>query len=128
MVTTMHFCPVCGYDRLSEPPLNFTICPSCGTEFEYDDAFASHAQLRVAWLRNGAEWWSPVDPRPDEWDPYLQVAMVTSSLWGVLRNPIPSQQASNPFGDFTDAQRQQSRLPVPEFLRAASKQAAQAAA
>jgi hypothetical protein len=126
----MHMCPVCGYGRLSEPSLNFTICPSCGTEFEYDDAFASHAQLRIAWLRGGAQWWSPVDPRPDNWDPYLQAGAVMSSLWALLRNPILGQQASSRFGDFINAQRRQSRLPVPEFLGTALKQGrtAQAAA
>src|ERR1017187_7282190 len=47
----MYLCSVCGYDRLEDPPKNFTICPSCGTEFGYDDAFASHAELRAKWLR-----------------------------------------------------------------------------
>jgi len=63
----MYLCPVCGYDHLTDPPGNFTICPSCGTEFGYDDAFASHAQLRTAWLRKGAPWWSPVDPKESTW-------------------------------------------------------------
>lgn len=70
----MYTCPVCGYDKLSEAPLDFTICPSCGTEFEYDDAFATHIQLRADWLRKGARWWSPVDPQPEGWDPYLQLS------------------------------------------------------
>ena len=47
---SMYICPVCGYDRLEEPPKNFSICPSCGTEFEFDDTFQTHAQLRAAWL------------------------------------------------------------------------------
>jgi hypothetical protein len=51
----MYLCPVCGYDRLEDPPGTFTICPSCGTEFGYDDAFASHAELRAKWLQNGAQ-------------------------------------------------------------------------
>jgi hypothetical protein len=70
----MHICPVCGYNGLIDPPANFTICPSCGTEFEYDDAFSTHAELRASWLRGGAKWWSPVDPEPPDWDPYLQVS------------------------------------------------------
>jgi hypothetical protein len=70
----MHICPVCGYNGLIDPPANFTICPSCGTEFEYDDAFSTHAQLRASWLRGGAKWWSPVDPEPPDWDPYQQVS------------------------------------------------------
>jgi hypothetical protein len=69
----MHICPVCGYDRLTDPPLNFSICPSCGTEFGYDDKFASHAELRAKWLLSGPKWWSPVDPCPDDWNPDFQV-------------------------------------------------------
>jgi hypothetical protein len=75
----MYICPVCGYDRLADPPSNFSICPSCGTEFGYDDAFATHAELRAAWLRNGAKWWSPVDPQPQNWDPYRQLNAVIES-------------------------------------------------
>jgi hypothetical protein len=75
----MHTCPVCGYDRLTEPPRNFTICPSCGTEFEYDDVLTNVEQLRANWLKNGAKWWSPVDPCPENWDPIIQVEAVTSS-------------------------------------------------
>jgi hypothetical protein len=118
----MHLCPVCGYDRLSEPPLNFTICPSCGTEFGYDDAFASHAQLRLAWLRDGAQWWSPADARPDNWDPHLQVAAVESSLWEALRAPLPNQQAASASVDVMRAERQQSRPPARDPLSFAPKQ------
>jgi hypothetical protein len=75
----MDLCPVCGYDRLEDPPQNFAIRPSCGTEFRYDDAFASHADLRAKWLRNGAQWWSTVDPKPEHWDPQHQVDAVMSS-------------------------------------------------
>src|ERR1017187_7696142 len=75
----MYLCSVCGYDRLEDPPKNFTICPSCGTEFGYDDAFASHAELRAKWLRNGAQWWSTVDPKPEHWDQQQQVDVVMSS-------------------------------------------------
>lgn len=70
---TMHTCPVCGYDSLTEPPSDFSICPSCGTEFGYDDAFSTHDQLRAAWLKGGAKWWSPVDHQPTNWDPYSQI-------------------------------------------------------
>lgn len=118
----MYTCPVCGYDRLSEPPSNFAICPSCGTEFEYDDAFATHAQLRAAWLRDGARWWSPVDARPDNWDPWFQVGAVTSSLWMKLRHSEQSRQGSAGLGDLGRSQGQQTRIPVPDLLRTAPKQ------
>lgn len=118
----MQICPVCGYDRLTEPPLNFTICPSCGTEFEYDDAFASHAELRANWLRNGAPWWSPVDPRPDNWDPYLQADAVASSLWDLLRAPMANHQGSTSLENITNAARHQSSIPVSATLRFAPNQ------
>src|ERR1700739_159986 len=67
-------CVVCGYSGLSEPPYDqkgcasFEICPSCGTEFGYDDANRSHEELRAAWLAAGAPWRSKaIRPRPD-WD------------------------------------------------------------
>jgi hypothetical protein len=75
----MHSCPVCGYDGLSEPPANFTICPSCGTEFEYFDSFSSHAGLRERWLDGGAKWWSRVDREPLGWDPMAQLNRLTAS-------------------------------------------------
>lgn len=46
-------CPVCGYGGLTEPPSDFTICP---TEFGYDDATRSHEELREEWVRNGSRW------------------------------------------------------------------------
>jgi hypothetical protein len=43
----LHHCPVCGFDRLPCPPYHsesestgapsFSLCPSCGTEFGFDD-------------------------------------------------------------------------------------------
>jgi hypothetical protein len=68
----MNLCPVCGY-LMRYPPVDFHICPSCGTEFGYEDAGRSYAELRAEWLRSGARWWSPVDSKPDGWDPYLQL-------------------------------------------------------
>lgn len=45
-------CLVCGHPGLEEDPRRSTheICPCCGTQFGYDDAQASHAELRQAWL------------------------------------------------------------------------------
>jgi hypothetical protein len=72
-------CPVCGFPGLSEPPYDaqgcasFEICPSCGTEFGYDDARRSHDDLRAAWLAAGAPWRSQaIRPRPD-WDARKQL-------------------------------------------------------
>lgn len=65
-------CPVCGYE-MRDPPTDYNICPCCGTEFGYDDAYLTHDDLRVEWLRAGAPWWSPVDPKPENWDPFRQL-------------------------------------------------------
>lgn len=67
-------CPVCGYNQLKYPPENETICPSCYTEFGYDDATRSHSELRQEWLSNGARWeGSNVMAAPAGWDPYEQL-------------------------------------------------------
>jgi hypothetical protein len=67
-------CPVCGYGQMSGPPENYNICPSCGTEFGYDDLSKSHRQLRNKWLASGAKWFSFATPPPDfYWNGFLQV-------------------------------------------------------
>jgi hypothetical protein len=65
-------CPVCGY-ALEYPPDDFNICPSCGVEFGYETAGRSVAQLRREWVTTGARWASRVDPRPKNWNPWLQL-------------------------------------------------------
>jgi hypothetical protein len=62
-------CQVCGYSKLEYPPDEFTICPSCGTEFGNDDFEYSHAELRQRWIASGMRWWSENDPIPDGWNP-----------------------------------------------------------
>lgn len=78
-------CPVCGYPNLEEPPYDrygsssFGICPSCGTEFGYDDAHATmapadvHADLRQKWADRGYAWADIVDDPPTGWDPVQQL-------------------------------------------------------
>jgi hypothetical protein len=61
----MFICPVCRYDKLASPPEDFSICPSCGTEFGYDDNRKSHADLRAAWIENGLSWFD--QPAPIGW-------------------------------------------------------------
>ena len=68
----VNLCPVCGFS-MDHPAADFHICPSCGTEFGYDDANRTYAELRAAWLRTGAPWWHPVIPPPDHWDPLMQI-------------------------------------------------------
>lgn len=52
----MSQCPVCMYPELPYEPKDYHICPCCGTEFGNDDAFATHVQLRMAWVRAGTPW------------------------------------------------------------------------
>jgi hypothetical protein len=68
----IYICPVCGYP-MSDPPRDYNICPSCGTEFGYEDSARSYESLRNAWFRSGAAWWSPVDPIPHGWNPLTQL-------------------------------------------------------
>ena len=71
----MYTCPVCGFNQLIHPPENETICPSCYTEFGYDDATKTHAELRAEWLANGAHWeGANVTPPPPGWNPYTQLS------------------------------------------------------
>jgi predicted RNA-binding Zn-ribbon protein involved in translation (DUF1610 family) len=72
-------CPVCGYADLGERPrdddgwASFEICSSCGTEFGYDDATVSHAELRKRWLSGGCIWWATWEKSPSNWDAQRQL-------------------------------------------------------
>jgi hypothetical protein len=125
----MYTCPVCGYDRLSEAPLNFTICPCCGTEFEYDDARATHAQLRTAWLRDGARWWSPVDSPPPDWDPYVHLnAMIADPpIWNAALNAQRANRSSPTGLERMTFGGRQPCPSMPDMLGTPPKQIAQAA-
>jgi hypothetical protein len=73
----MYTCPVCGYHELQSPPENFTICPSCYTEFGYDDATLSHEELRREWIQNGMRWEaSNILPPPPLWNAIEQLRRV----------------------------------------------------
>lgn len=79
-------CPVCGYGGLLRPPYqdgvhapSFEVCPSCDTEFGYDDAVADlsqladrHRLLREAWVAAGMQWSSKEGP-PKDWNPRKQL-------------------------------------------------------
>lgn len=73
-------CPVCGYRELEEPPERFSICPSCGTEFGYDDfvfdprdRVRKLSELRNQWLAAGAPWFDRGMQPPPNWRPYAQI-------------------------------------------------------
>ncbi len=75
-----YLCPVCGYDELKSPPYDefncptYEICPSCGTEFGYDDATVKHSDLRAKWIKGGMKWWSNSISPPTGWEPEIQLA------------------------------------------------------
>lgn len=66
-------CPVCGYPDMTEPPKDYYICPSCGTEFGNDDTLFTYDELREHWLENGARWFSRITSPPVGWDAYKQL-------------------------------------------------------
>jgi hypothetical protein len=56
------------------PAVEGNICPCCGTEFGYDDDLGvTYRQIRDNWLEQGAPWFSPVDPQPDDWNAIAQL-------------------------------------------------------
>jgi len=84
----VNMCPVCGY-CMDEPPDNYNICPSCGTEFGLHDVNNSIAELQAAWLGsgpNGPVWWSKFDAPPVNWNPLKQFERVA-----VKANPLVSR-------------------------------------
>ncbi len=68
-----YMCPVCAYPDLPTPPENFSICPSCGTEFGFDDSATSHKELRLRWIRARAPWFNDMVPKPWKWNPWQQL-------------------------------------------------------
>lgn len=85
MPNSGYVCPVCGYANLEEPAYahglpSYEICPSCGTEFGYDDAHAAasrtdvFATLRQQWVDRGLPWSSAATDPPAQWNPAEQLA------------------------------------------------------
>jgi hypothetical protein len=81
------FCPVCGY-RLEDPlwqedSPSDEICPSCGTQFGYDDEAggdlakrqAIYRSRRNAWVDHGMKWYSRGISRPPNWNPVEQLRL-----------------------------------------------------
>lgn len=66
-------CPVCGYDKINEPTLKWSICPSCGTQFGLSDNGRTHAQLRHDWIYGGAAWQDDYILPPPYWSPISQL-------------------------------------------------------
>jgi hypothetical protein len=69
----MYICPVCGYEKLEDPPQDFNICCCCGTEFGFDDFETPYEVLRSLWLERGHPWFSPTEGPPALWNPFSQL-------------------------------------------------------
>ena len=81
-------CPVCGYDKLNEPPADWSICPCCRTEFGYSDANRTFHELRAAWVSEGARWLSKRVEMPRGWlanEQLWRAGLLSDSLVG---NPL----------------------------------------
>lgn len=84
-----HFCPICGWPELTEPPRSedcggsYEICPSCGFQFgvDDDDRGFTYADWRERWMQAGMKWWSQSRPAPPGWNPseQLQTAPINPS-------------------------------------------------
>ncbi|MFH1533849.1 MAG: hypothetical protein ABID64_02865 [Nitrospirota bacterium] len=74
-------CPVCGYfDSTGEvfgPNGEYAYqenCPSCGTQFGYNDCLISHRVLRKRWAKDGFIWDSrSLEDKPKNWNPTAQL-------------------------------------------------------
>jgi cobalamin biosynthesis protein CbiD len=81
---------------MEEPPEQYNICASCGTEFGVHDVNASIEELRVAWLKTGLKWFSAVDPEPQDWNPYIQVRRAIEAQGSFSRTSIRSDAGNDP--------------------------------
>jgi hypothetical protein len=87
-------CPVCGYRELPEPPVNFSICPCCGTEFGYDDATKFHSTLRQEWVNAGVQWFSRSRLAPPDWNAWMQLIEANLSYVLPFRADFRLQQSA----------------------------------
>ncbi len=74
----MFTCPVCYFKNMPYPAQEYNICPCCGTEFENDDEYCSHTQLRANWIARGAKWF--FRQPPPMWNPWQQLAAASVEL------------------------------------------------
>jgi hypothetical protein len=90
-----YLCPICGYDRLEAPPIDFQICPSCGVEFGNDDFEVSHLELRSRWWAKGCPWFSRFVLQPPNWDPLAQLRNLGKLTPGSLSTTVSTTVATD---------------------------------
>jgi hypothetical protein len=87
MSELLNICPVCGFDKLLEPPYSIDDCPSyeicscCGFEYGYDDAdqHYSFEGYREKWIKNGYEF-TDEDDKPTGWNEQLMREQLKNTL------------------------------------------------
>jgi hypothetical protein len=78
----LNICPVCGYG-MDVPPSDYSICSSCGTEFEPSLTRESYVELRSAWIAGGPGWWSVFNAQPINWNPWEQLRALELNATGL---------------------------------------------
>ncbi len=73
-MSSKNICPVCGYDKLTEPPYDllgypsYEICSCCGFEYGFDDGSEGKTfeVYRAEWISNGYPFYV-VSAKPADW-------------------------------------------------------------
>ena len=61
---------------MDSPPVDYMICPCCGTEFGLDDVSMSYDDLRILWAYGKHyAWFSQYTPPPPNWNPTAQLGI-----------------------------------------------------
>jgi hypothetical protein len=86
LMVNLYICPVCGYG-MEVSPSDYSICSSCGTEFEPLMTRESYVELRNAWIASGPVWWSTFNAKPEDWNPWEQLRALELNATGGLQTP-----------------------------------------
>ena len=86
-------CPVCGYDRLPEPPHDeqgcptYVVCPCCGFEFGFDDDSEGHTYSTYwqHWIDQGFPFFN-AKKRPANWNIRTMKRQLENTVNGNLHN------------------------------------------
>lgn len=95
-----YICPICGYDRLPEPPRDehgcptYVICPCCGFEFGFDDDSEGHtySTYRQHWIDRGFPFFN-AKKRPANWNIRTMKRQLENTI---AAPPAPARPANLP--------------------------------